>query len=266
MLTFLNMHVSSWICPYIIIYGSYSFLFDYGSLRTPNWKMSKKLLVKKNKSTKHSLFTVIIHVVYQYLLIYLSCISILIWASSNVSMQDASNDCITHNTLLLFLFFKSVQYFWIVWQSLHICWCTNDTLLAHMLPVKRCPLLGGKWSFSHHCNALRHIKEMNCSRAGTTHWAQFSHFWLTSLRPSEATQWHRRFSWILPDIGRKDVFPAWALFLRMYLRSSRFKTRRSGVIIGYSDARCCCRQSDRCELECPLQSLMGTYSPWTWRS
>lgn len=55
-----------------------------------------------------------------------------------------------------------MQYLMIVLQT-HIFWFMKDTFCAHMLPVKRCSLFGWKWSFSHHCNALRHIKEMDCS-------------------------------------------------------------------------------------------------------
>lgn len=44
-------------------------------------------------------------------------------------------------------------------QQAPIFWCMNETFCAHMLPVKRCPLFGWKWSFSRHCNALGHIKE-----------------------------------------------------------------------------------------------------------
>ena len=47
-----------------------------------------------------------------------------------------------------------------------------------------------------------------------------------------------------------------------YIQSSLFETLRSGVIIGYSDARCCYRQLGRWVLECPLQFVMGTDGLW----
>lgn len=44
-----------------------------------------------------------------------------------------------------------------------ILWWMSETVCAHMLPVKKRPLSRWMWSFSHHCNAVGHVKEMNCS-------------------------------------------------------------------------------------------------------
>lgn len=49
--------------------------------------------------------------------------------------------------------------------------------MIHSVRGQKMPIV---LSFSHHCNALIHIKEMNCSPKGTTHTAEFGHFW--SLR------------------------------------------------------------------------------------
>lgn len=109
-----------------------------------------------------------------------------------ISIQGSLKDYITQTTVVWGLFNVLMQYLTVL--QTHIFRFMNDTFCAHMLPVKRCPLFGWKWSFSHHCNALRHIKEMDCSVPAALRGPWGDHplgrVCPTSLHPSEATQRH----------------------------------------------------------------------------
>ena len=119
----------------------------------------------------------------------------------------------------------------------------------NMLPVRTSPLFGWKCSFSHHCNALRHIKGdgLQCLPEETTHSA--------ALHPAPSSSSSAEFDWTTCRTQQK---PFTVLYFLQSARSpaglqllSLFQTCCSGVIIGHSDAQCCCRQR-------PLQTLMST--------
>lgn len=138
----------------------------------------------------------IINVPYEFMCPVIMIITIII------SIQGALKDYITQTTVVWGLFNVLMQYLTVL--QTHIFRFMNDTFCAHMLPVKRCPLFGWKWSFSHHCNALRHIKEMDCSvpaaLRGPPTWQSLSNisssFWGDAASLSSG--------WMLQDVSRDD--------------------------------------------------------------
>lgn len=143
----------------------------------------------------------------------------------------------------------------------------NDAFCAHMLPVKRCPLFACSGHFRVIVTHSDTLKEMDCSGPGGPrgdHPLRHSrgHY---LFAPSKATfkRCRQKLRWRQMLCFAAQTFfstPLHRINPRLgeggYFGRHRLKLLRSGVIVGYGDARCCYRQLGRSAPRCPLQFVL----------